>query len=206
MNKTAYNIVLLIITLFIFQTVQAQNSLPIEIGLAKDTLKTKENKQAERAREKLDLRHSHQRFKIKLDNVYASLDTEVSFQINDGILTASLGLEQNLGLADQKYFFAGSFQYRITPRSGIYAEYYGINRQETNVTDQDYIFMKDTIPAGLNITAFFNTQVISAGYMLSILRDPNAFLGLYFNVYFMMLDTGIKSENYSFNPNFKNSS
>ncbi len=193
MKTISSNFIALIILLFVCTGLQAENRSHSFFVLSKDTLKTKESRKVEKEKEKLELRHSHSRFTIKLDNVYANLDTKVIFQIDDGIFNVSLGLEDNFGLPNQKYFFTGSFSYRITPRSGIYAQYYGINRQENHVADQDYYFLDDTIRAGSSITSFFNTQVISAGYMLSILKNPDAFLGAYFNIYFMMLETGVYS-------------
>ncbi len=74
---------------------------------------------------------------------------------------------------------------------------------ESSQTDKDYIFKNDTIPAGTDVKAHFNTQVISAGYLFSVLRDPNAFLGFYFNIYFMFLETGVKSDLGSINSNVK---
>lgn len=60
--------------------------------------------------------------------------------------------------------------------------------------EEDLIFQNDTIPAGTESNVHFNTQVISLGYLLSILKDPKSFLGAYFNLYFMMLDTGDRSD------------
>ena len=165
-----------------------------------DTLTDKETKKLERQEERNQLRHSHRRFSIRFGYVYAFLDTKVSFELPHGNLNSTLSLEQNLGLPGSSTFFTGAFLYRITPRSGIYAQYYGINRSESSQTNQDYIFKYDTIPAGSNIKAHFNTQVISAGYLLSVLRDPNAFLGFYFNIYFMFLETGVNSDFGSLNP------
>jgi len=165
------------------------------------TVKDKETKKKERQEERIQLRHSHNRFGLKFSYVYAFLDTELSFELPHGNLNSTLSLEQNLGLPENSFFFTGSFLYRITPRSGIYAQYYGINRSEDSQTDKDYVFKKDTIPAGTNINAYFNTQVISAGYLLSVLREPNAFLGFYFNVYFMVLKTGVNSNQESINSN-----
>ncbi len=193
MKNRAHSFIVLIITLFVCSDLQAQSENYAATGLSKDTLKAEKWRKAERDKEKLDLRHSHNRFTIKLNNVYASLDTKVTFQLANGIFNVSLGLEENLGLPGQKYFFMGNFSYRITPRSGIYALYYGINREESHVTSQDLYFNNDTIAAGLDVISFFNTQVISAGYLLSILKNPDAFLGAYFNIYFMMLETGIRS-------------
>lgn len=159
-----------------------------------DTIKNKEIKKAERKKERIQLRHNNNRFGIKTSYVYAILDTEVSFELQRGNLNTKLSLENNLGLPSNSFFFTGSFLYRITPRSGIYAQYYGINRAENTQTDDDFIFLRDTIPAGTNTKVYFNTQVISAGYLLSVLRNPDAFLGFYFNVYFMLVETGVKSD------------
>ena len=193
MKTIAPSLIAIIIMLIANAGLQAENGSCSPIELSKDTIKTKESRKVDKEKEKLDLRYSHSRFTIKLDYVYASLDTKANFQINNGVFNVSIGLEDNLGLPGQKFFFTGSFAYRITPRSGIYALYYGLNRQEVIVADQDYYFLDDTIPGGASITSFFNTQVISAGYMLSILKNPDAFLGAYFNIYFMMLETGVYS-------------
>lgn len=126
--------------------------------------------------------------------VNANLDTKLEFNLLDGFLSFNLGLESNLGLPDRRAFITGSVMHRFTPASGIYADYYGISRSKTYTTEKDLIFLADTIPAGTSTTAYFNTQVISMGYLLSIKRDPNAFLGAYFNIYLMWLNTGIKSD------------
>ncbi len=201
MKKRANSYIAIIIMLITSAGLQAANGIYSSTELTKDTLKTKEIRKAKKEKEKLELRHSHSRFSIKMDYVYANLDTKATFQINDGIFSVSLGLEDNFGLPGQKNFFTGSFSYRITPRSGIYALYYGINRQEVHIADQDYYFLDDTIPAGTSITSFFNTQVISAGYLLSILKNPDAYLGAYFNIYFMVLETGVYSNSKAIDAN-----
>jgi hypothetical protein len=109
----------------------------------------------------------------------------------DGLFSANLSLEDNFGLADHKTFFTGSFIYFITPRSGLYAQYYGINRQNSHTTLKEYIFLDQTIPVGTDITAYFNTHVFSLGYLLTIMRDSRVFFGAYFNIFFMDLKTGV---------------
>ncbi len=191
MKKRAHSFLTMVIILIVFSGLQANNANNLILEPTKDTLNSKETRKEARDKEKTELRNSHARFSIKLNSVFAKLDTKATFQINDGIFSVSLGLEDNFGLPGQKTFFTGSFLYRITPRSGIYAQYYGINREENHVADQEYYFLDDTIAAGSSLTAFFNTQVISAGYLLSILKNPNAFLGFYFNLYVMNLSTGV---------------
>ncbi len=179
----------IMIFIFIYSGLQVQSAS----YWAMDTLKTKETRKAERDKKKLDLQNSHSRYRIMVSYVYAKLDSKATFQINNGIFNVSIGLEDNLGLPGQKNFFTGGIQYRITPRSGIYAIYYGINREKKYVTDQEYYFRDDTIAAGSSITTFFGTRVISVGYMLTVVDAPNTFLGFYFNIYLMNLYAKIES-------------
>lgn len=159
-----------------------------------DTLKTKADKELERKNERDKLRNSNNRFKIGFDYIYAKLETEIAFELPERNLHSVISLENNLGLPSNSYFFTGSFLYRMTPSSGIYAQYYGINRKESSQTEHDLIFKDKFIPAGTDVEAHFNTQVISTGYLYSVLKDPNAHLGFYFNIYFMFLETGIQSD------------
>ena len=185
MRHIPFKLVMLLLILSICINVRAEQTLYSADTISSDTIKDEESKKLERKEEKIQLRHSHNRFGIKTSYVYAFLDTEVSFELFKGNLSSTLSLENNLGLPSNSFFFTGSFLFRITPRSGIYAQYYGINRSENSQTNRDYIFKNDTIPNGTDIKVYFNTQVISAGYLLSVLRQPNSFLGFYFNVYFL---------------------
>lgn len=141
-----------------------------------------------------EFRKANERFFIWFGAVNARLDTNVEFELVDDLLTATVGLEDNLGLPGKRTFFTASFIHRFTPSSGIYLNYYGINRDEHLVTDRDIIFQSDTIPAGTASMVYFNAQVVSMGYLLSLKQDPIAFLGAYFNLYLMWLKTGVRSD------------
>ncbi len=178
----------LIFFAFIFSCSPALCQLNPEVQT--DTLSKKQIRKQER----IEFKKTADRNYIRLGYVFANLDTELSFEFTDRYLIAKVGLEDDFGLPGKKNFITASYINRITPASGIYVNYYGINRTENRLTDREIIFKKDTIPAGTENTAYFNTQVISTGYLYSILKDPNAFLGAFFNIYFMWLDTGVKSE------------
>jgi hypothetical protein len=127
------------------------------------------------------------------------LATTVTFELAGGILNAQLGLEKNFGLADRQFFFTGSVRHRFTPKSGLYARYYGIKRSSTVAySDQDYIFLGDTIPAGSRVDAFFNTQVVSIGYLYTLASTPTALFAGYFNIYLMDVNTGLRSDGLKF--------
>ena len=197
------NRLLLLMALIVYTNVHASGAYFVTGVVSGDTLKDKEIKKSERQAERIQLRNSHKRFGVKLGYVYAFLNTDISFESANRNLSSTISLENDLGLPSNSFFSTGSFLYRITPRSGIYAQYYGINRVKNYQTDRDYIFLRDTIPGGTEVKAYFNTQVISAGYLLSILKDPNAFLGFYFNIYLMFLDTGVKSDLGAINANVR---
>lgn len=192
MENHISKLALFIIAFFIYTISHAQ--------LAKnsnDTLSHKEHIKEVREERKIALKESHVRFVFKGTSIFANLKTDMQFGIpyTDGFLSANLSLEDNFGLDSRKTFFTGSFLYFITPRSGLYVQYYGINRQNNHTTLKDYIFFGHEIPAGTDITAYFNTNVFSFGYLLTILRDSRVFLGAYFNIFFMDLATGVYTEN-----------
>jgi hypothetical protein len=104
-----------------------------------------------------------------------------------------VGLEHDLGLSRSSAFFSGSFIARITPASGIYVNYYGFNRSRHYSLKKDIPWGGDTIHADVEADIYFKTQVISAGYILSILKKPDSFLGAYINFYVMPLSIGINT-------------
>jgi len=192
---------LMISSLLLFFTIsiQANNSFQVQESNNDTTTKLdhKERK-AERKKEKADgikmLKENHARFLIKYDLIFANLKTRVTVNGPKGILNLSLSLEDNLGLPSQSSFSSLAFVYRITKRSGLYLNYYGINRSEDVVAQDDLYFLGDTIPAGSGINSYFNTQIVSVGYMVSALINPDAYLGFYANLYVISLKTGFSSK------------
>jgi hypothetical protein len=168
-----------------------------------DTVTNKDLKKTEKEAKKIELRNSNNRFEIKTGYVYAFLNTNIAFEFNDKNLITILSLEDDLELPSKDYFFTGAFRYRITPRSGIYAHYYGINRSKESQTNKEIIFRDDTFQINSDVKTYFNTQVVSAGYLLSVLEDPNTFLGFYFNVYLMFLKTGVTTDIGSIDADYK---
>lgn len=184
-NRLGHSLILFMIT-FTFGPALCQ----INQETQTDTLSKKQI----RIQKRIEFKKAENRYFIRLGYVFAHLDTDISFELPDTYLIAKVGLEDDFSLPENKSFFTASYIHRITPASGIYVNYYGIKRRENRQTQREIIFHRDTIPAGLNNTAYFNTQVISTGYLFSIKQDPGAFLAAYFNIYFMRLDTGVKSE------------
>lgn len=188
MKNTILKSVLFLVIFFISNFSFAQHAKKTN-----DSLTHKEHRLEVKAERKAVLKASHKRFVLKGTSVFANLNTDMVFGIpeTNGLLSANLSLEDNVGLVNNKTFFTGSFIYFITPRSGLYAQYYGIDRQNSHTTLEEYIFLDHTIPAGTDITTIFNTHVLSVGYLLTILRDNRVFLGAYFNIFFMDLQAEV---------------
>lgn len=165
----------------------------ISSGVIQDSIPA-QTKEEKRAKAKKELKESGQRLFVRVNYVYAKLNTTLTFDLVNSIFSANINLESDFKLPDTRLFFTGNFIYRFTHRSGIYVAYYGITRKTTFTTEKDYIFLGHTIPTGINGEAYFDTRVLSAGYLLTILQKEHAFLGAYFNVYVMNLSTGFKGE------------
>ncbi len=161
-----------------------------------DSIKKSSHKinKSERKKKKAEgiklLKDNHSRFLIKYDLVFADLKTRLTVNGPKGILNLSLSLEDNLGLPSRASFSSMAFVYRATLKSGLHINYYGINRSDDIVTQEDLYFLGDTIPAGSGINSYFNTHIVSAGYIFSALIKPDAYLGFYANLYVIFLKTG----------------
>ena len=168
-------------------------------GTAKDSLSKRESRKQFRKEWRQDVHALNRRFFFRCNLIYANLETRLSFHVLGNFLTASIGIEEDLGFPDKSLLVSGSFLGRITPRSGIYAEYYGLNRSVNYLAERDIIFLKDTIPAGTTGGAFFNTRMFSAGYIFSVMKSPDSFLGIYLNALLMKLSTGMHIDYQDYN-------
>lgn len=135
------------------------------------------------------------------DFINATLETSASFQSKNDVVTFKIGLEDNLGLQKSKIFFTGNGIWRITNRSGLFASYYRLHRRKTFTVQRDIPYLDRIIPKGTSTDVYFNTNVFSLGYLLTIVTDSKSFLGAYFNLYFMSLKTGVQSQGIKFNEN-----
>jgi hypothetical protein len=185
--------IVFVIALSLFHLNSAAGSEFSTIKTVTDTTKAKAKKD-KRKEGKQKLKDSHQIFFVRVNYVYAKLRTTLTFDVEKSIFSANIGLESDFKLPGTRFFFTGTLIYRFTLRSGLYAAYYGIMRSTTHTTEKDYIFLGHTIPTGVTGTAFFNTRVLSVGYILTVVQKKHVYLGAYFNVYVMNLTTGFKAQ------------
>jgi len=199
MKKNIFLILLVTSYLFSFKSVVASEFLTPAITIEsnhEDSIK-----KISRLEKKQALKDGNQRLLIRANYVYAKLHTDLTFDLVNSIFSAKISLENNFKLPGTKLFFTANFIYRFTPRSGIYAAYYGISRKKIFKTDKEYIFLGVTIPEGIKGEAYFDTRVLSIGYLLTVLEKKHVFLAVYFNAYIMRLTTGFKAADIDLNTN-----
>jgi hypothetical protein len=169
--------------------VYSQSESNIDVS---DTTKTKrEVRKSNRALERKQLKpHVY----ITTNATYAQIQSQLSFEHESKLFRIQIDLEEHLGLESSKWFFNTNIIYRITPRSGIFVQYYGLSRSSPITLEEDIVFEEDTLKAGTLVAPFFDTRVFSLGYLYSILKEEKSFLGVYFNVYVMKIKTGFSSE------------
>jgi len=85
--------------------------------------------QEKKGKEKKEREKIDQPVQIAYAGIFASVETSIRFESKNYILSAKIDLEKNLGLQSSMYLASGYFLYRITPRSGIFASYYGLKRE-----------------------------------------------------------------------------
>ena len=158
----------------------------------------KENKTERKTQRKDERKQFTQHFRISVVAAYADLNSTFRFEGPKGLFSTQVDFERHLGLEDRKTIFAGTVIYRITPRSGLIASYYRLYRSNGVNLENDIVFKRDTLKKGLLVEGYFNTDVFSFGYLLSILKDERSFLGAYFNLYVINIQAGIRSEVFEF--------
>ena len=134
-----------------------------------------------------------QKLTLMGDFVNASLETSLRFETKNSLASVKIGLENNLGLVKSKIFFSGTALWNITRRSGLIASYYRIHRKKTFTVKREIPYLDKYIPQGTEIDVYFNTNVTSVGYLLTVVTDTKSFLGAYFNLFLMNVGTGVES-------------
>lgn len=88
----------IIFTLIAFSALCTENTVPPPDSLLSDTLSRRQGKKLEKKAWRQELRKTHSQFFLKSKYVFAGFKTTISSEIPQTILTAKIGLEENLNL------------------------------------------------------------------------------------------------------------
>jgi len=137
--------------------------------------------------------------RVSFIGIYSKVNSNMRLEGSRGILSSQINFEDHLGLDDVKNIYAVTVVTRLTPHSGLYGSFYTLNRKNTIQLEEDLPIENDTLKKGLLVDGYFNTTVFSLGYLHSILKKENAFLGVYVNLYIIKISAGIRSEIFDIN-------
>ena len=178
------------------------DSLQGGVIIQEDTLSKKEIKAEKKLKEKEYLKG--RRWRISTSFIFAQLNSSIAIEGPEGILGASLSLEDFLGFKKHNFIPKFDMQYSFTKHSSLYVEYYNIARKTTLDVDEGFDWGDIEIPenAGL-VDLFLDTQIWSVGYMYSFINKPNAEISFFVNIYVLGLYTGLDIENQDIHSRFR---
>ncbi len=112
-----------------------------------------------------------ERFSVQVGPFFSVLSDTVT--VGSEGAGVSFNLEQALGLETQNTSFRIGARYRIGEerRSRVDLQYFYFNRDSNKTIGQDILVDGATIPAGANVDAKFNFQILKAAYSYSFLQD-----------------------------------
>jgi len=140
---------------------------------------------------------------INVQAMYAFLDTDLRFSTPSGLLSFQVNFEENLKMVERSFIISGSMILRLSEKNGIYAMYYHLNRKHNFILQDDIIVPGDTLAAGSKVSPFFNTEVYSLGYLLTLLQKEDLFIGSFINLYIMNIYTGFESNLSKFDKRYR---
>lgn len=176
---------LLIILFFSFPVI-AQN---VNETIPKDTL-ISEQKQVIPE----DLPWHARRFKFSAGVFFPSNNTEVEYGSNNGEFGDLIDFERDLGFDKTTTSFAGSFEWRISRRSRLGAEFFYLKRTSTKTLQRDIEFGDNTYPVNARISAFADNQIIRITYGYAFISKPKYEIGALIGSHVLLGDMGVKLE------------
>lgn len=169
-------------------TAKAQNTAEIPA----ETLPATENHSDEfQNYDPEDLPWHARRFKFTAGAFFPINNTQVEVGSNDGDFGNSIDFEKDLGFNKSSESFTAAFEWRISRRSRLGAEYFYLNRRSTKVLQRDIEFGDHTYPVNGSVSAFFDNQIIRVYYGYAFVSKPKYEIGALIGAHVMLIDVGL---------------
>ncbi|TPG38430.1 hypothetical protein [Flavobacterium pectinovorum] len=183
---------LLIISLFWFSA-QAQNTAEIPV---ETTLPTLQNNASEKLQDydAGDLPWHGRRFKFSAGVFFPTNNTQVEVGSNNGNFGKEIDFEKDLGFKKSTTSFAGAFEWRISRRSRMGAEYFYLKRTSTKTLQKEIEFGDHTYPVNATVSAFLDNEIYRITYGYAFISKPKYEIGALIGAHIMLADVGLKLE------------
>ena len=151
----------------------------------------------------VDQTRKEPRFHLSESGIYAILETNVRFETLNGLLGLKIGMEDHLRLDKYRVMPIFSARIRIKNRHHIYGMYYNLPRKGSFVTEEEFEFEDQLIPAGIQVDSYFDLHALSVGYMYALIRQERGGLGIFANFFMATADMGLSSDWEDLNEDFR---
>lgn len=141
-----------------------------------------------------DLPWHARRFKVSAGGFFPLNNTEVQVGTNNGNAGTKIDLEDDLGFNKSSSSFMGTFEWRISRRSRLGAEYFVLNRSANKTLEKQIDFRDHTYNINTRVTSFFDVQIARIYYGYAFLSKPKYEVGLLIGAHVLFGDLGLRVE------------
>lgn len=176
-----------------FSTIQAQTTAEIPV---ENSLPTLQNNASEDFQDydATDLPWHGRRFKVTAGAFFPTNNTQVEVGSNNGDFGNMIDFENDLGFNKNTTSFAGAFEWRISRRSRLGAEYFYLKRTASKTLQKEIEFGDHTYPVNATVSAFMDNQIYRITYGYAFVSKPKYEIGALIGAHIMLADVGIKLE------------
>lgn len=141
-----------------------------------------------------DLPWHARRFKATAGLFFPTNNTEVEVGSNNGNFGDLIDFEKDLGFEKNTVSFAGTFEWRISRRSRIGAEFFYLKRTSTKTLQREIEFGDHTYPIDATVSAFMDNQIIRFTYSYAFISKPKYEIGALIGAHVLLGDVGLRLE------------
>jgi len=150
-----------------------------------------------------DLPWHARRFKVTAGAFFPVNNTEVEVGSNNGNFGNLIDFEKDLGFNKSSVSFMGTFEWRISRRSRIGAEYYYLSRSATKILQREIEFGDHIYPVDATVSAFMDNHIARITYSYAFISKPKYEIGALIGAHVLFGDVGMRLEGATIDAEYK---
>mgnify|MGYP003575534092 CR=1 FL=1 len=150
-----------------------------------------------------DLPWHARRFKVTAGAFFPVNNTEVEVGSNNGNFGNLIDFEKDLGFNKSSVSFMGTFEWRISRRSRLGAEYYYLSRSATKTLQREIEFGDHVYPVDATVSAFMDNHIARITYSYAFISKPKYEIGALIGAHVLFGDVGMRLEGATIDAEYK---
>ncbi|BDU26884.1 hypothetical protein [Flavobacterium sp. GSB-24] len=150
-----------------------------------------------------DLPWHARRFKVTAGAFFPVNNTEVEVGSNNGSFGNLIDFEKDLGFNKSSVSFMGTFEWRISRRSRLGAEYYYLSRSATKTLQKEIEFGDHVYPVNATVSAFMDNHIGRITYGYAFISKPKYEIGALIGAHVLFGDVGMRLEGATIETEYK---